>query len=616
MHKSPAILLFIILHSFCLAQSPLQNYKQAIQVQFSNSQPVINYTVIVDTSDLHLISVQIDLHNIADTFYLAMFAHPEYDDRYWRFVENLHAETPKGNASVFRKDSAIWRVVTQNNEAIIHYNIRLAKLPGFRGLRSAWRPFLSSGGGLIGDYHTFMYVVGETLVPAHISFRIPMGWKIATGLEPTSDPYNFFAASAGVLMDAPVLIGKFKSWKFTEGDVPHTVAYWAFSNAPSFDSVTFVKGIQKMVKQASALFGQLPYREYFFLIQDGSYGSLEHNNSVTIGLPSQELAENVINPLGEISHEYFHAWNMMRIHPAEYGDISYKQPPLSRGLWWSEGLTMFYSDLLLRRAGIVVDTSSRINHLEQLIERYYNNPGNNKISPEKVSMAANAPPGFLGDYQASTHLQGEIIGDMLDIIIRDATNEKYSIDELMRNMLVHFGGEKGFTGKDVEHLTTSICNCNIHSFFENYIRGNQPIDFNKYLKLIGLQLSMSWTDAMSNDKKLMPDTRIYVWNDRNRNSIMLLLIDPKGCWAKAGLHTGDVIKEVNDTLINSTEDFYRIIKNIQIGNNVKVGVKRGTVIFNTKVIVSGYKQAIVHIISLPKLSARQLKLRTDWLSGI
>src|SRR5204862_3450522 len=120
-----------------------------------------------------------------------------------------------------------------------------------------------------------------------------------------------------------------------------------------------VNDIKKIVEQASALFHGLPYREYLILLRDSAYGALEHSNCVTLGAPALELEKDLLPTILEIAHEYFHAWNIVRIRPAEYGDVSYKTPPLSRGLWWSEGLTMLYADLLSRRAGLPMYDSSR-----------------------------------------------------------------------------------------------------------------------------------------------------------------------------------------------------------------------------------------------------------------
>jgi hypothetical protein len=89
MRKPLTILFLFVCLSFCFAQNPLHIYKDAIQIQFDNNQPVIHYILNVDTADLHLVSLEIDLRNIANTFYLSMYAHLEYDDRYWRFIEGI-----------------------------------------------------------------------------------------------------------------------------------------------------------------------------------------------------------------------------------------------------------------------------------------------------------------------------------------------------------------------------------------------------------------------------------------------------------------------------------------------------------------------------------------------
>src|SRR2546425_2380777 len=104
----------------------------------------------------------------------------------------------------------------------------------------------------------------------------------------------------------------------------------------------------------------------------------------------------------------------MAIRPVEYHNIDYRtQPPVS-SLWFSEGVTMFYADLLLRRAGVPLRDSTRVGHLERLITSYLANPAYARVSAEAISLGAyNVQPGELGDYSASTQLQGELIGTML-----------------------------------------------------------------------------------------------------------------------------------------------------------------------------------------------------------
>jgi predicted metalloprotease with PDZ domain len=112
--------------------------------------------------------------------------------------------------------------------------------------------------------------------------------------------------------------------------VPHRVVYWSSPNAKEFDTTRLLSGIRKIAEQASLLFGRFPYRDFAFMMQDGALGSLEHNNSVTIGAPVAQLIDDMDETFSEIAHEYFHTWNLIRIHPIECTDVNYKTPPLSR----------------------------------------------------------------------------------------------------------------------------------------------------------------------------------------------------------------------------------------------------------------------------------------------
>src|SRR2546427_152789 len=176
-----------------LAQHPLRHPADAVEIQFARSQPVAHYTLRVDTVDLSAFAVELRLRHAPATFRLAMVAHPEYDDRYWRYVEDLRVAAAGGPGAVTRADSALWQVVAPGGEAVVRYRIRL---PAAESPRAAWRPFLAATGGLVGGPHSFMYVVGATLAPAHVTLELPATWGAVTGLEPTADRRTFFAPSA------------------------------------------------------------------------------------------------------------------------------------------------------------------------------------------------------------------------------------------------------------------------------------------------------------------------------------------------------------------------------------------------------------------------------------
>lgn len=612
MQKS-TLSLFALLLLLCNAQAqhPLQHFTDATDVRYGNNQPVINYTLRIDTA-LHIFEVDMQLRHVPNTFSIAMFAHPEYDDRYWKYVKDIQVVN-NSRATIVRTDSALWRVTTNSNDVLIRYRIQLpATQPG---QRAAWRPFLTGTGGLTGGPHSFMYVVGHTLAPSHVTLQLPAGWNIITSLTPTADPNTFFAPATWALMDNPFLIGHLQCSNFMVDGIPHRVAYWARHTAVKFDLTALADNIRSMVVQAAALFGRLPYRDYSFLLQDDAYGSLEHASSVTLGAPVDQLAKGFSGCLEEIAHEYFHSWNLVRIRPTEYGDVTYKTPPLSSGLWWSEGLTILYADLLLRRAQLPAEDSSRIQHLQTLLQRYYNSAGNSKKSPEQVSLAEYGPAGLLGDYTASSHVQGEILGTLFDFIIRNASNGKRSIDNAMRMMMQRFSGEQGFTGKDIEQVMTTVSGVSFRTFFDEHIRSNKPINFNQYLRLLGLQYNINYTAAKNNDSTPAADYRIYIWQGDEATNKRIIITDPTSCWGKAGLHTNDEMVAVNGSVITTAGDFYRAIRNIHIGDVLNIQVRRANGLFTTKVTVSGYLQPEVHITVLPNASEKQRRLLAQWLTG-
>ncbi|MFI5236181.1 MAG: PDZ domain-containing protein, partial [Gemmatimonadales bacterium] len=383
-----------------------------------------------------------------------------------------------------------------------------------------------------------------------------------------------------------------------------------------FDSTRFTQGIEKVVRQAISLFGRAPYRDYTFLFQDDAYGALEHLNSVTLGAPSAALATDPNALLEETAHEYFHSWNLMRIRPAEYGGVDYRGQPPAAELWFSEGFTMFYADLLLRRAQLPVEDSSRARHLAHLVERYLSAEGYARYSAERVSRAANVDgPGNLGDYQLSTHLQGELIGAMLDLVIRDASHGHRTLDDLMRGMNERFSGATGFTGADVERVAAEVCHCGVKGFFDGWVRGKGPVRFDHYLRLIGLAPKVIWAPARSDSGAVIPDLRIWAWAAPGHASPSLILQTPNSVWGKAGLHTGDRVVGWNGAPIRDLDDFRAAIRRVQLNDTVRVTVRRDEKPVRVVVIATSYDTPSVTLEPISTATAEQRARRDEWLAG-
>ena len=184
------------------------------------SHPYITYRIRVDSADLTRVDVEMRIRHIGPTVRVAMQAHPIYDDRYWRYVENLTAESNGLSLKITKEEDPVWRIDGVRGDLTVKYRIRLPVET--ETMRDAWKPFLSPSGGLIGDLHSFMYVIGHTPAPAQVTLELPTGWDIASGLEPTKDPQTFAASSVELLLDSPIVVGHFRQWDFTRNGVPNT----------------------------------------------------------------------------------------------------------------------------------------------------------------------------------------------------------------------------------------------------------------------------------------------------------------------------------------------------------------------------------------------------------
>jgi predicted metalloprotease with PDZ domain len=251
------------------------------------------------------------------------------------------------------------------------------------------------------------------------------------------------------------------------------------------------------------------------------------------------------------------------------------------------------------------------------MERFLGNSTYEHISPESSSLGANrSSPGTFGDYSPSVHLQGEILGSMLDFIIRDATNGTRSIDDVMRLMMQRYSGARGFQGRDVENVVSSVCRCSVEAFFDAHVRHSRPIDFNRYLRLVGLRADVKWMPSVNDSGRPVTDLRIAAWLPSEGAHPRLLVRDPNSVWAKAGLHTGDELVAVNGQPMRSWPEFRGVLRNLAIGTNLRFDIVRAGNPMTVNVVAAGFTRPIVRIAPVATATAKQERLRRQWAESI
>ena len=573
----------------------------------------VEYTLRVDAADLSTVSVDMRIRAAPAGFAVAMATHAEYDDQYWRYLTDMTGTSARGAVTVTREDSSVWHVTGPAGDVTISYRVHYPLSPPAQ--QGSWKAHLTPNGGLIGGPHSFLYLVGGEHHAVRVTLALPRGWSVATGLTPAGNPGEFTAPGAEVLIDSPMLVGELRTWPFTINGVPHHLAYLGHPGGASFDSVRFVSDVERMARETVKMFGAMPYREYQFLFEDGTSGGLEHVNSVSIGARSADLAREPNSYLGQIAHEYFHTWNEVHLRPATWIGLRHVSPEPTGELWWAEGVTLYYADLMLRRAGLHTTDSTRLAHLERLVTAYLANPSHGMVSLEHVSREFNLPTGGNGDFTPSMYTQGEVVGLALDLMIRDSSNGARSLDDAMRDLTRRFTPAQGYTGADIEHAVSAACGCDVQAFFDRYVRRAGAVDFDAALAVLGLRTAVTWEPARNADGALWPDLRVSGYVSAGERTPRLQIWFPATVWARAGLHTGDRVVSWNGAPVADPQQLRSAIGKLRVGDTARIVVSRTGGDITVPVVVTGYDRPIVRIEDLPGATAAQRARRAKWVAG-
>jgi len=280
------------------------------------------------------------------------------------------------------------------------------------------------------------------------------GWSLATGLTPHKVSKSGFgsyrAASYDALVDAPVEMGAFWSGSFKACGVPHR--FVVAGAAPGFDGDKLLADTQKICETQIRFWHgnkKPPYKNYLFMLNavDDGYGGLEHGNSTALicnrrdlpRLGDKKVSEGYTTLRGLISHEYFHTWNIKRLRPVELTRYDYTRENYTELLWFFEGFTSYYDDLLLRRCGLL-DNAGYLKLLNKTINQVMQSPGRLVQSVAQASFDAwvkyyrqdeNTP-----NATVSYYTKGALVALCFDLSLRAAgpAPDRATLDDVMRSL--------------------------------------------------------------------------------------------------------------------------------------------------------------------------------------
>lgn len=435
-------------------------------------------------------------------------------------ITGISARQGTHAVAVQQLDKATWAVHCEAGTPLtLHYQVHAHD----DSVRTAW---LTTQRGFFNGTSLCLQVEGQADVPHQLelvadSFKTHNTWQVATGLTPVKTDRQGFgtyvAANYDELVDCPVEMGAFWSGSFKACGIEHR--FVVAGATPAFDGERLLRDSQKICETAIRFWhgnkrSATPHKNYVFMLNavaDG-YGGLEHRNSTALICNRADLprlsaskvdkdakandakqSEGYTTLLGLISHEYFHTWNVKRLRPAEFARYDYTQENYTELLWFFEGFTSYYDDLLLRRAGLI-DDAQYLKLLNKTINQVLQTPGREVHSVAQSSFEAwtkyYRPDANSPNLTVSYYTKGALVASCLDLSLRQhgVKNHSVSLDDVMRALWARCCSGKGndttrgpMTEADVLAVLKELTGRSWSTEFKAWVHGTRDLPLEKLL---------------------------------------------------------------------------------------------------------------------------------------
>lgn len=475
------------------AQNKAPKITKAAAVEAKPGAPDVAYTVSMTKPATHLLEVDMAVNwkQMPDKLEVKMpvWTPGSYLVReYARHVLDFVAKDATGAELTWRKiNKNTWQIDTKSAPAVaLSYKVYANELTVRTNELNDEHAFWNNSA-------TLVFIKGQLSASPTVTVKPYGNWKVATGLPKFGRTANtFIAENFDVLYDSPFEVSNFKELKFDVRGVPHR---YVVTGEGNYDLPKLAADSAKIVEEAAKIFGELPYKDYTFIVNLRGGGGLEHLNSTAL-----QTNRFAFKPdgrykgfLGLVAHEYFHAFNVKRIRPDVLGPFDYENENYTKLLWVAEGGTEYYSNLLMLRAGLITPQeflAGRSDGIQTLQQR----PGRFETSLEDASFDAwikyYRPDDNAINNQISYYDKGEIVNMMLDVTIRTSTTGAKSLDDVMRYLYAeYFKKGKNFTPEDFQKASEIMAGKSLNDFFSKYVRGTDEIDYNAIVAGMGIILN-------------------------------------------------------------------------------------------------------------------------------
>lgn len=423
---------------------------------------------------------------------------------YARHLEDVSAASPAGEPLVLTKTRKNrWQVATRGAaQAVVRYRVYGREM-------TVRTNFVDAGFAILNGAPTFLTLAEDGNRPHDVRVVLPPSWKtVVCPLPPppgaSEGEGRFRAEDFDALVDAPIYAGNPALYRFEVAGRPHLLVNEGEGGV--WDGPRSAADVEKVVREQAAFWGVVPYPRYVFfnlLVEEG--GGLEHRDS-TVLMESRwatRRRKDYLDWLGLASHELFHAWNVKRLRPVALGPFDYENEVYTRDLWTAEGITTYYQDLFVHRAGL----STRDELLKALsgdIEKLQTAPGREVQSLEGSSFDA-----WIKYYRRdenfnntgiSYYTKGAVVSFLLDARIRRATNGRKSLDDALRLAYERHAGERGFRSDEFHALLAEVAGTDLRPWLDRTLSSTEELDYTEALEWYGLRF-VEKADEKDEDEK-------------------------------------------------------------------------------------------------------------------
>lgn len=464
-----------------------------------------------------------------------------------------------------------------------------------------------------------MYPDGRINAPSTLRIAPASGWKIATGLpQIESQPNTFRSENFDILYDSPVECSNFKQIDFQVRGIPHRIVIDGEGN---YDPERMRRDVQKIVETEVALFEEIPYHDYTFILHLRGGGGIEHLNSTSLGFRRNGFGneEGWRGFYGLVAHEFFHLWNVKRIRPDALGPFDYTKENYTRSLWVAEGITDYYGNLMLRRAGLVTD-KVYLDQLAKRIQALQETPGRLEMSAEDASFNA-----WIKEYRPdensinsaiSYYSKGELLGLLLDLDIRRRTHNAKSLDDVMRYLYTEFYKKgRNYTPADFQKACELIAGAGLDQFFSRYVRGRDELPYNEILVAAGLRLEQAGHGIGETNAPIAMTAFFGADLDQTGDRLMVRAVRAGSPAYEQGLNANDQIVALDGARVTK-ETFELKLKEKKPGDTIHVTVFRFDDLRTFDIRLGQREDAPFKVAPLAQVSDEQKRIYDGWLGVV